>query len=111
MAYIGNRSFESFKIILLIMVVLNLFCYAHSTNNDNSLIRRNIKGRLGTHWNRIGKRSQFNQQQEQSQELQDSQEPSLQPSNELCNDLLLLKHLAEKYEIWMKLEQFIGKIL
>lgn len=107
MANIKNHSFDSIKIIIAIMVLLNLFCYACSSN-DSGVIRRNIKGRLGTHWNRIGKRLESKQQEPQeSQEIN----ASFLTNNELCNDLLMLKHLAEKYEVWMKLEQFISKFL
>ncbi len=100
---IKNPIIDSVKLLMLMMVLLNLFLFTCSTNFNIRRDLKNSKKRLGTHWNRIGKRFEFEEQQ--TQEF----EPLFVTKNEFCSDLWLLKHLARKYEFLINIEKFICK--
>ena len=92
----GNYSLKVFKLITLIIVLLNLFCYASSANES----KRDHKARFGTQWNRIGKRFEFTkpvQDSFESQESLDSQENNPQPS--LIAQTMLRDELTDIYNI------------
>ena len=61
-----NPIFDSVKLLILIMVLLNLFFVTCSENVNVRRDLKNSKKRLGTHWNRIGKRFEFEPSQNEN---------------------------------------------
>lgn len=82
---------NSKKIILLFIIFLNLFYYACTTNDKiNSKIGLNIKFRLGTQWNRIGKRMN-------KQDLKENNTKSFFfVDDKIINDLVLIYSLKKR---------------
>ena len=100
MVNIGNYSFKIFKLITLVIVLLNLVCYGSSADES----KRDHRARFGTQWNRIGKRYVFRNLQEQtshdSLESEESQE--LKPKSSLIAKAILTDELADIYDILKK---------
>ena len=68
MKILHNKPFlKGLKILILLMVMINLLSCTWSINGEN-ILKNKTKSRLGSHWNRIGKRFEFHQQTESSQE-------------------------------------------
>ena len=89
----NNKNF--LNIFLLIILLISLFSFSWSIKAD-SLTKRKVKGRIGTHWYRIGKRF----------ELEPEEEPeSLSTNKNICDDLLMLANFPFKSDLGMMLEQ------
>jgi hypothetical protein len=87
-----NNHYKT-NILILMIVLLNLFCFSQSTNIDG--IKRKAKHdkkfSLGSHWNRIGKRFEF--------------------TNDENNNQLFGSDLSEKHQLSVKLKEYISKFL
>ena len=103
-----NRSFFSLKILFLLIVLLNSFCWSLPMN-DESNTKRNIKAKVGTHWNRIGKRFE---ESDHPQQMLESHEPkpkaAISTKEKMCEDFWDMKHSVKKNEIEMKLQKLIS---
>ena len=92
------------NILLLTMLLVNSFSFSWSINDDK-VIKKNVKGRLGTHWYRIGKR--FELDSEVKKEFKS--ENTLSTNKNICDVLLRLKQFPYKSDLWVMIENFLGK--
>ena len=109
MANITNLSFFSLKILILLIVLLNSFCCSLPMHDDESHTKRNIKARVGTHWNRIGKRfEEFDHPQQMLESHESKPKAEFFTKNEICGEFLDMKHSFINNEIEMRLQKFIS---
>ena len=92
------------NLLLLIILLVNLFSFSWSIRDDK-VIKKNVKGRLGTHWYRIGKRFELDSEEQNESKL----ENTLSTDKNICDVLLRLKQFPYKSYLWMLLEHFLGK--
>ena len=89
-----NRLFGLLKLLIIIMLLLNLFCYSI----ESKIMKADIKRKFGKqHWNRIGKRFNFNEKIQHSRS-----QDSFFGHNELDSEPLefLIWKIDKKHRKW-----------
>ena len=98
---------KNLKILILLIVLVNSICLSSSNEARNSKV--SIKCRVGTHWNRIGKRfEEFDHPQQMLESHESKPKAEFFTKNEICGEFLDMKHSFINNEIEMRLQKFIS---